>query len=252
MLRNFNGSYDILQTMSRVPVSPHKAVLGSSSAKASLDAPLKPLSLSQQAYERIKGAILSFELRPGQFLNEAELCELTGFGRMPVHQAIHRLQSDGLLEIRPRKGLLIRTDTLHDIVMLIEARLAIEPNIVALAAERVSPEQIAELSRLLTQSAALQSQSHRQSFAAIDRAFHGLVAEAAGNSILAETLRPLHERSDLMWHLRIMPADGLKVTQREHEAVLQAIADRDPKAAWEAMRAHLASLQDRIHQALGS
>ena len=75
------------------------------------------------------------------------------------------------------------------------------------------------------------------------------MAEAAGNTILADTLRTLHERSDLMWHLRIMPPDGLKITQKEHEAVLKAIVQRDPVAAWKAMVAHLASLRDRIVKA---
>jgi len=211
----------------------------------------KEPSLAQRAYEQIKGSILSLELRPGLFLNEANLCDMTGLGRMPVHQAIHRLQTEGLLEIIPRKGLLVRTDSLQDILMLLEARLAIEPNVVALAAERVSPEQIAVLQRLLKQSGLLTNQSQRQSFSMIDRAFHGVVAEAAGNKILVDALRPLHERSDLIWHLRIMPADGLKITQQEHEAVLQAIVDHDPDAAWRSMRAHLNSLQKRIVEASG-
>lgn len=212
----------------------------------------KEPSLAEQAYERIKGAILSFELRPGLFINEAALCERTGLGRMPVHQAIHRLHADGLLEVIPRKGLVIRADSLQDIRMLLEARLAIEPNIVALAAGRIQPAQVAELRKLLKQSATLLNQSQRQAFSVIDRAFHRTVAEAAGNRILADTLRPLHERSDLMWHLRIMPSDGLKITQQEHEAVLRAVADHDPKAAWQAMYEHLTSLHNRIVKASGA
>jgi DNA-binding FadR family transcriptional regulator len=46
-----------------------------------------------------------------------------------------------------------------------------------------------------------------------------------------------------------MPPDGLKITQKEHEAVLKAIVQRDPVAAWKAMVAHLASLRDRIVKA---
>lgn len=235
--------------MSRPAVTPIARTRVRSNARTSEQTGSKEPSLTQQAYERIKEGILGLELRPGLFLNEAKLCEMTGLGRMPVHQAIHRLQSDGLVEIIPRKGLLIRMDSLQDILMLLEARLAIEPNIVALAAERVKEEQLVELRRLLKQSASLISQSQRQSFAVLDRAFHRVVADAAGNRILADTLRPLHERSDLMWHLRIMPADGLKVTQREHEAVLKAIVDHDPQEAWRAMHAHLTSLHNRILKA---
>ncbi|MGJ7488733.1 GntR family transcriptional regulator, partial [Variovorax sp. LT2P21] len=139
----------------------------------------KAPSLTQRAYDQIKNSILSMELRPGLFLNEAALCEMTGLGRMPVHQAIHKLQADGLIEVIPRKGLVIRSDSLQDILLLIEARLAIEPNIVALAAQRIHNDQIAELRRLLKQSASLVHQRQRESFSAIDRAFHGVVADAA-------------------------------------------------------------------------
>lgn len=222
---------------------------------AAMAAPAAPLggasspSLMQQAYQQIKERILSLELRPGLFINESSLCEMTGIGRMPVHQAIHRLQADGLMEVIPRKGLVIRMDTLQDIMLLLEARLAMEPNVVALCAERISPAQLAELKALLKQSRGLMNQSQRESFSTIDRTFHRLIADAACNKFLADSLRRLHERSDMIWHLRIMPANGLAVTQREHEDVLEAVAARDPAAACQAMRVHLRSLHDRILKA---
>ncbi len=206
--------------------------------------PSKPLTV--QAYEEIKGRILSMELRPGQFLNESTLCELLGIGRMPVHQAIHRLQAEGLLEVIPRKGLVVRSDSLHDILEMLEARMAMEPNIAAMAAERISPEGVRTLKDLLKQSKGLVHQTHRSAFRAIDRAFHLTIGQGAGNRTLADTLRPLHDRSDLIWHLRVMPQDGLQVTQREHEAVLKAIVRKDATAARDTMQAHLMSLYQRV------
>ncbi len=197
----------------------------------------------------IKEKILSMELRPGLFLNETKLCEMTNLGRMPVHQAIHLLQNEGLIEVIPRKGIVIRSDSLHDVLALLEARLAMEPNVAALAAERISKEQIKEVKDLLKKSSLLLSQSQRDSFSVIDRAFHSVIAEAAGNKILADTQRPLHERSGIIWHLRIMPEKGLEVTQREHESILKAVIQHDANAARKAMEAHLLSLQKRILQA---
>ena len=204
----------------------------------------KPLTL--RAYEEIKSRILSMELRPGQFLNESTLCEMLEIGRMPVHQATHRLQAEGLIEVIPRKGLVVRSDSLHDILEMLEARLTMEPNIAALTAERIGKEQVAELKALLDRSRSMVSQSQRAAFREIDRAFHAIVGNGAGNRILADTLRPLHERSDLIWHLRIMPDEGLEVTQREHEAILQAIVKHDAHGARDAMQTHLLSLQKRV------
>jgi DNA-binding GntR family transcriptional regulator len=207
------------------------------------------VSLTERAYTEIKDKILSLELRPGLFLNELALCEMLNIGRMPVHQAVHRLQSEKLIEVIPRKGLVIRTDSLHDIIALIEARLAMEPNIAALAAERASDEQVAELKHLLAESDSVMEQSRRKSAMALDRAFHKLVAEACGNPILADAQRPLQERSDMIWHLRIMSEDGLVITQKEHARILEAIVKRDASGARKAMAEHLMSLQRRIIKA---
>lgn len=217
--------------------------------KPTPDTPVAAVSLTERAYTEIKDKILSLELRPGLFLNELALCDMLGIGRMPVHQAVHRLQAEKLIEVIPRKGLVIRTDSLHDIIALIEARLAMEPNIAALAAERATDEQVTELKLLLAESNAVTEQSRRKSAMALDRAFHKLVSEACGNPILADAQRPLQERSDLIWHLRIMSEDGLVITQKEHARILEAIVKRDASGARKAMRDHLMSLQRRIIKA---
>jgi len=206
-------------------------------------------SLSELAYLSIKEKILSMELRPGSFVNEIKLCEMTSLGRMPVHQAIHRLQIEGLIEVMPRKGIVICSDSLHDVLSLLEARLAMEPNVAALAAERISDEQIKHVKVLLKKSSLLLNQRQRDSFRVIDREFHAVLADAAGNKILADTQRPLHERSGIIWHLRIMPENGLEITQREHEAIFKAVIKRDAMGAKKAMETHLLSLQKRIIQA---
>src|SRR5436190_7611610 len=101
--------------------------------------------LSERAYEAIKERILSLDLRPGQFVNEQGLCTMIGMGRMPVHQAVHRLMADGLLDIMPRKGIIIGEDSLNDVLTGLEARSVVEPHITALAADRATPEQIEEM-----------------------------------------------------------------------------------------------------------
>jgi DNA-binding GntR family transcriptional regulator len=203
-------------------------------------------SLAEVAYAGIKERILSLELRPGQFVNEQRLCAMLGIGRMPVHQAVHRLMGDGLLEVIARKGIVIRADSLNEILALLEARSAVEPNIAALAADRADAAQVKHMKKLLAESRKLVDQRHRREFMALDRAFHQAVAEAAGNRILVDAQRPLHERSARIWGVRVWGPDGLRLTQREHEAVLEAIAHRDPVAARAAMQRHLDLLQARI------
>ena len=207
------------------------------------------ISLAEKAYLQLKDRILSLQLRPGMFLNELTLSEMLGIGRMPVHQAVQRLRVEGLVEVIPRKGLVIRPDSLKDMLSLLEARLAMEPNISALAAERASKPQIVALKKIVMDSKRIVNQTERMSFMSLDRAFHALIGDAAGNKILADAQRPLHERSELIWQLRVMREDGLVVNQREHMNIFTAIAERDAHGARKAMEDHLQSLHNRILEA---
>ena len=203
------------------------------------------LSLVDRAYEAIKRKILALEYRPGQWLNESRICDEFGFGRTPVHHAVHRLSRDGLLEIIPRKGLMIRPDSMNEVLDLMEARSSVEPNVAALAAERASPEQVKAMRTMLAQSAKITDKRYRRPFMEIDRAFHATIAEAAGNPILADVIRPLHERSGRLWFLRLHYSDDLATTQVEHEAILAAIEQGDRDAAARAMQRHITSLRRR-------
>ena len=208
--------------------------------------PTPSISLAEKAYLQPKERILTLQLRPGMFLNELTLSEMLGIGRMPVHQAVQRLKGEGLVEVIPRKGLVIRPDSLKDMLSLLEARLAMEPNITALAAERASKEQISALKKIVMDSKRIVNRIERMSLMSLDRAFHALIGDAAGNKILADAQRPLHERSELIWHLRVMREDGLAVNQREHMNIFTAIAERDAHAARKAMEIHIHSLHNRI------
>jgi DNA-binding GntR family transcriptional regulator len=203
--------------------------------------------LFEQAYEAIKHRILALDLHPGQFVNEQTLGQMIGMGRMPVHQAVHRLMAEGLLQVIPRKGIVIGSYSLDEVLTALEARSAVEPNIAALAAERATPDQIGAMERVLRQSRKIADQRFRREFMELDRLFHHAVAEAAANRVLVDAQRPLHERSARIWGLTVMKrADGLRLTQEEHEAVLDAIRCSEREAARRAMQAHLMSLRRRV------
>ena len=204
-------------------------------------------SLTDKAYAEIKQRILSLELRPGLFINEQTLGEMIGMGRMPVHQAVQRLKIDGLLDVIARKGIIIRMTSFKDLLELFEARLVVEPGIAALAAERADPMQVKAMRAMLAGSREhLDQKRSRRNFMAVDRDFHAAIADAAGNSILAEAQRPLHERSIRVWLVRVWGPDGLRHTQQEHEVILTAIAGKRPDVARKAMARHLEGLRDRI------
>lgn len=135
--------------------------------------PPPQLSLTERAYAEIKQRIITLGYRPGQFLNESTICGQLAIGRTPVHEALHRLKLEGLVEIIPRKGILVRPDSLNDVIALLDARLVVEAHSIGLAAERASAAVLAKLSDLLRRSQRTIASGSMAEFMALDVQFHG-------------------------------------------------------------------------------
>jgi DNA-binding GntR family transcriptional regulator len=195
--------------------------------------------MAEEAYRTLKWKILSTELAPGAFLNEQELAAATGFGRTPVHQALHRLQLDGLVEIRPRKGVLVQAWSPERIRQLVEARKPLEAAIARHAAERATQPELDALRKLLAPGRKLIAKGDRDGLLRLDHDFHAGLAAASRNPVLVELSASLHQRSALLWFVPLAGRNEYQVVQVQHEAILAALQARDGAAAAAAMDAHL-------------
>jgi DNA-binding GntR family transcriptional regulator len=192
------------------------------------------LNLFELAYERIEDLIVRCELKPGSFLAMQDLQEMTGLGRTPVHQAISRLAADTLIVVRPRHGLQIAPIDLARQRVLLQLRRDIERFVVRLAAERSGPS---HRNQILHLTRALRDQRKKMTisdFNVFDRRIDRIVLNAAGESFLEQTLRPLHtifRRIGWVYHTQIASGANFDPTIDCHLAVLDAIASRRTDAA---------------------
>jgi DNA-binding GntR family transcriptional regulator len=205
-----------------------------------------PGSLREDAYEAIKLRIITCVLKPGEYVNELQLSALLAIGRTPVHQALERLMLEGMIDIIPHKGAIVRPFRLSEVRQIAEARTVNEIHCARLAAERASDLNIAVLEDVLAQTRHWASLRNVEKLVLLDRAFHRELASAAHNDALAELLRGLHERSLRFWFLSHGAPDQYDGVRRQHEAILAALRKRDPKAAEAAMRAHMEALRHNI------
>jgi DNA-binding GntR family transcriptional regulator len=203
-------------------------------------------TLAEQAYELIKDRLISARYVPGQFLQEATVCADLKLGRTPVHQALHRLQLEGLLEIIPRKGILVKSDSLSEIFTALEVRALVEPYCAAQAAEKATPADIDLLRSILEDYAKLRDTNDRIRLMELDRRFHSKIASIGGNPLLVDFLRPIHERMSRMWFLPHWQNHDFGMTGIEHEKLFKAIARKDARSAHASMAAHVESLRRRI------
>jgi DNA-binding GntR family transcriptional regulator len=208
------------------------------------------LSLRDQAYEAIKDRIITCEFRPGECINEASVSALLGFGRTPVHQAIDRLMLEEMVDVIPRKGVIVKPVILQNVMQMIEVRLVNETQCARLAAERAEDGHVTDMSAVLAKATRAIDDQDIHTLMTLDRDFHQLLASASKNFELAEILRRLNDRSLRFWFISFTTPDHHRSFQRQHEAVFDAVRKHDADDAENAMRLHIEAFRKSVARQL--
>jgi DNA-binding GntR family transcriptional regulator len=205
-----------------------------------------PQSLRDQAYEAIKERIITCEFKPGECINEASVSALLELGRTPVHQAIDRLMFEEMVEVIPRKGVIVKPVILEDVMQMIDVRMINETQCARLAAVRADDSHIKDIENVLDRARRAIGDRDIRTLMTRDREFHHLLANASRNFELAEVVRKLNERSLRFWFISFTTPDHHHSFQRQHEAVFEAVRDHDADAAESAMRAHIYAFRKSV------
>lgn len=204
------------------------------------------VSLRDQAYDTLKKMIITCALRPGEILTEADLSAQLAVGRTPIRQAFDRLLGDGLVEVIPRKGTIVKPISLDEILNIIDVRLVNEIYSVRKAAELASPDVIEQLKASLDDMLAAIHSHDIRTLSELDQKFHSLIVGATRNAVLADLLQNLHDRSARMWFISLSTNEQHLRICDEHAAIVDAIAQHNPDLAEQAMRAHIESFAVNI------
>lgn len=226
----------------RIRISPPSA-----SRRAARPAKQPAVSLTSKAYDAIKRRIITTAYAPGAYLNETAISEELGIGRTPVREAIHRLAKDGLINVIPRKGVVVRPISFDEVVQLLDVRLINEPVCAAQAARRVTRAQLEVPKKILRDAQdAIDADDGVEKLMRLDQDFHGWIAEVAGNQLLAEIILNMHDRAARFWFLSLSEGDHAQRVQEEHLAIFKAIGAKDEALAAETTRKHIESNRNTI------
>lgn len=226
-------------------ISPRRTVRASAkeTRRSSAEPDLSDLSQNEQAYAQLKQALITLAYKPGDYLSTASLMNELDMGRTPINHALHRLSTEGLVQIIPRKGLIVSPLSIDDALQLIDVRLANEGLCMRLAAERITKTELHQLEAIARDFEKAASRGQTIEVMNLDRMFHEHISSAARNQILAEILKVLHARSQRFWALSLAMPDHLTEVQDEHRTILKALTDGDAAAAVEAVQEHVMSFQ---------
>jgi len=210
----------------------------------------QPVSLSQQAYERIRHQIISLELPPGEVIDEAQLQKELGLGRTPIREAIKRLSLEKLVTIVPRRGMFVTDIGITDLHRLFEVRLTLEAQCARLAARRGRQLHWDQMAAVLANLPAENTLVDYEILIAIDEACHQIMYEAAENDFLKDILTTLYALSLRLWYYSLSQIGDMRRAILEHQVILEALQARDGDLAAQLLRQHIQAFQEEIQSVM--
>ena len=189
---------------------------------------------ADKAYRELRARILDNSMPSGEQYTEEELAAMLQMSRTPTREAMLRLAGEGLVEVRPRHGMRIKPVSQVDMREIYEVLTALESMAAALAAARSDQgESVKQLRNAIRDMDAALERDDLAAWAVADERFHTLLVEAAGNSRLTELVQTYVGQSHRvrMLTLRLRPKPSM--SNRDHEAVVDAVAAHDAKRARE-------------------
>jgi len=219
---------------------------GAEGAAPGLIRPLaRPVPLRQSVYEALVELIVAGGLRPGQHLVESELARQLGVSRQPVREALHRLEAEGWIDLRPSQGAFVHVPTDTEVDQLLDVRELLEGATARLAARAATPEAVAVLREVWQRGVAAVESGDVTRTVAANNEFHAAVAEIAGNAVLAQLAEIVGRR--VRWYYRkVAPVRGHE-SWAEHAEFIAAIETGDEEKASDLAREHTERTRTAYH-----
>ncbi|WP_420404492.1 GntR family transcriptional regulator [Nisaea sp.] len=199
----------------------------------------KHVSAGAKAYHAIKAMILDGRLKPSASYLETELAERIGVSRTPAREAALRLEREGLVTVRPRRGIQVLPVSAEDMEEIYQLLSALEPLAAQLAAERgLSADEANALEQATDRMEEALAENDLVAWAEADDTFHVRLVEASGNRRLIEAVAryrtQVHRARMATLSLRPRPLQST----RDHRALVDRLLARDPEGARDVHFAH--------------
>jgi DNA-binding GntR family transcriptional regulator len=199
---------------------------------------------SDEIFERLLLAIMEHRLPPGTQLVEARLADIFKVSRTKIREAIGRLVHDCIATNIPNRGAFVSSPTVAQAREVFAARRLIEPALVQQVTRIATKEQIASLREHLKKENAAQLAGDMRQIVSLSGEFHFLLADMAGNSFLARTLRELETLSALI--IILFGTPNHQVCPGDHPALVDAIELGNEARAEKLMLHHLDHVENSI------
>ncbi len=192
-------------------------------------------------YQKLKSAIRKRYIKQGSQLVEITLAQQLGVSRTPVRSAIKRLEAEGLVNSIPNRGAFVITPTLKEIEETFLVRAQLEKMATRLTAEKISKNRVRELETIIKREKEVFDKNNLDEYFAVNDMLHLKIAELSENKVLHAYVKELLDRTriflilyDPFFKLEYSPTT-------EHQMIVDALKNRSPEKAAQAVEAHIKS-----------
>jgi DNA-binding GntR family transcriptional regulator len=192
-----------------------------------------------QAFERLRDAIITGHFAPGVRLIERELCEAMGVSRTSIREVLRRLEAEQLIEVEPRKGPIVARLTRKQVEEIYEVRAMLEAAIVRRFTVEASAENIAALKRIYETLSRVRDQGDVVAIVNTTRQFIEYMMGVVDHELIGDMLRKLNARISVARVLAISVPGRLQQSARELEIVMEAIERRDAEGAAQSLMTYV-------------
>ena len=198
-------------------------------------------NLGEFAYHQLKTEILSGQYAPGSVVSELKISERLEISRTPVKNALYKLAMDGLVEVIPNKGYVVREYSIKEIIEITQAREVIEGLAAKLACERLKPDDLAYIRTLFPETEPDVPPEITEEIREDGEKLHRLLILKSGNSVIADLLSRFANQIAQTSAMVSMLPDRKAEAYYEHIKLARALLARDAAGAEACMREHLAN-----------
>jgi len=199
-------------------------------------------------FDALRKAIIEGELKADEPLRQDEIARLFNVSRIPVREAISRLEEHGLVRTQRYKGAVVSSLSLDEVCEIQDFRALIEPEIIRQAVPRMTPDHLA---RARAACDAFAAATDPMSWGDLNRDFHAALYEASALAYHLEVTGNAMDRVDRHLRMQLLLSDGNERANNEHQAILAACQAGDADRAAALTREHINGVRDSLLSHLG-
>jgi DNA-binding GntR family transcriptional regulator len=211
----------------------------------------KTTTLAETIRQNLADDILRGVYPPGARLDESGLARRFKLSRTPVREALRQLSSAGLVEMRPRRGVIVSLPTISALAEMFEVMGELEASCARLAAQRMSPAERVRLELVHQRSQEAVRRSDKESYRTLNFEFHDVIYRGAHNEFLLTTTIGIRQRIEPFRRAQFAIQDRLIKSYDEHGAIVSALLRGDADTASAVMRSHVnvvrSAFSDYVH-----